>query len=343
MNSIPTVDNIDDSVVKTDTDRPNSELHTIPSTETPTIYGTQSNEIESYELSESHIDNTNTEKMSHEEVTESSTTPKHASVNEAGDQLTDDSVALQTHPDEIEDIEDHDDDEEIESEEVKEERKKIIQQSLQVDSKTGLKNEYDDTDSRVENMMTYESSSTVSEQEAQPAEPSNNDNIESSTVDKNVLSSSNEDKGLFGNLFGSSSEASNNKEQNEEKAFTEGIAERESNPENDLIQTSYTEEIEEAAHSGKQDIFNTRPGDDIKFYEPGDMLPIDIDIRSSGNINSQNENMVSDKKMVDTEESEGYKTENNGKTRYIKLSCKLLQNKYKLLNILHLEYIIFLH
>ena len=197
-------------------------------------------------------------------------------------------------------------------------RKKIIQQSLQVDSKTDLKNEFNEPDSPVENMMTNESPSTVSEQESQPAEPSNKDNIESSTVDKNVLSGSNEDKGLFGSLFGSSTEEKNDQEQNEENTFTEGIAERESNPENDLIQTSYTEEIEEADHSGKQDTFNTRPGDDIKFYEPGDMLPSDIDIRSSGNINSQNENMISDKNMADMEESEGYETENNGKTRYIK-------------------------
>ena len=332
ISSVMSGDNDDDAVEKTVTLKPSSELPTIPSTETPMVSETQSNEIEQKDLSESHIDKTNN-KMSHEDVKESTAASKVSSVHEVGNQLNDNSVDLETPHDEIEDIEDQDDDEEIESEELKEERKKVIQQSLEIESKTGLNSEYNVPSSYKENIIN-ESPSTVSENESQTAESISKEDTDSNLVQRDVKADENdlnEEKGLFGSLFGSSNEAKNDELQKEEDSFTDGTAEREANIENGLIQISDNEESEATDNSRNEETFNKRPGDDIKFYEPGDMLPNDNDIRASGDTNTQNENRISDRNIVDTEESEGFTAENNGKIRYSKWYAKCLERDQHIL------------
>ena len=327
-NSDSNEDRPDIAVDETNTHKSSSnELPLVPSTEVPTIHAKPSDEFESSHFSHPNFAEKDTDNILSEENAESTTAEQNTLINNEETKMTDETSNHETSQDEFEDIEDQDDDndeeddDEFESEEVKEERKMLIQQSLQNESES-VGTESNDQIQPVNDIETNAISDTTPESNSLSVDIDKSDNVEinSQVYDHDEtntnLDKSNEDNDLFENMPGNSADGSIEVKQNDEKPLDTKASEQdrtEETAENDIIQPSIDEKTETSDNFKTDDTFDRRPGDDIKFYEPGDMIPDDNGIKSTDDYLSQNEDAVSANDMKEATESEHIDAETNGK------------------------------
>ena len=304
-----------------------NELPLVPSTKIPTIHAKPSGELESSHFSQPNFAEKDTENVLSEEKVRSTTSEPNTLINNEETKMTDDTSNHETSQDEFEDVEDQDDeedDDEFESEEIKEERKMIIQQSLQNESES-IETELNDEIQPDKDTETNEISDTISEGNLPPIDIDKSDNVD---IDSQVydhdetntdLNKSNEDNDLFENMPGTSADGSIEVEQNEGKPLDTKAREQdrtEEISENDIVQPSIDEKTETLDDFKTGEIFERRPGDDIKFYEPGDMIPDDKGIKSSDDYLSQNEDVISANHVTEATESEHVDAKTNGKISF---------------------------
>ena len=327
-NSDSNEDRPDIAVDETNTHKSSSnELPLVPSTEVPTIHAKPSDEFESSHFSHPNFPEKDTDNILSEENAESTTAEQNTLINNEETKITDETSNHETSQDEFEDIEDQDDDndeeddDEFESEEIKEERKMLIQQSLQNESES-VGTESNDQIQPVNDIETNAISDTTPESNSPSVDIDKSDNVEinSQVYDHDEtntnLDKSNEDNDLFENMPGNSADGSIEVKQNDEKPLDTKASEQdrtEETAENDIIQPSIDEKTETSDNFKTDDTFDRRPGDDIKFYEPGDMIPDDNGIKSTDDYLSQNEDAVSANDMKEATESEHIDAETNGK------------------------------
>ena len=310
LESIPTENANDDFADPTKTQNINgNDLSVITSTEMPTRDTKKSDEVELRPLSKNNGAEFDAEDKFQNEGPELSSISGDSPVNKINSELMDETSASETPQEDFDDTEEQDDDDEIESEEVKEERKKIIQQSLRVEP------QYYEEESRDANSLAYnieENDSTLkSDNSAQSIDITRNriDEINQKNVDdvKNDNNDSNDDKEKFEKLSVSSEHESIDNPKNGETLDTEeGNKEREIDeiPEHVTIQFDNNE------------TFDRRPGDDIKFYEPGDMIQNESELKLTDNMNSFTGFETSNNEINEEKEQELFKAENHGKICY---------------------------
>ena len=307
-----------------------NELPLVPSTEIPTIHAKPSGELETSHFSHPNSNEKDTDNILSEEKVESTTSEQNTLINNEKTEMTDDTSNHETSQDEFEDFEDQDDDndeeddDEFESEEIKEERKMLIQQSLQNESES-TETELNDQIQPVKDTETNEISDMTPESNLPPVDKDKSDNVDinSQVYDHDEtntdLNKSNEDNDLFENMPGNSADRSIEVEQNEEKSSNTKAREQdrtEEIAENDIVQPSTDEKTETLDNFKTDDTFERRPGDDIKFYEPGDMIPDDKGTKSSDDYLSQNEDVMPANDMTKATESEHIDAETNGKISF---------------------------
>jgi hypothetical protein len=217
----------------------------------------------------------------------------------------------------FEDEEQDDEEEGFESEDIKEQRKKIVEENLQ-----------NAKENKVEVAISPDSYTL---EDAVRNDEEDRDNIESYSDEENTndvddsismtertegKEASNEDKGPFGSV---NEENGKNLEVENINTSSETYLGNEINDEH-LDSPSVTDlvtdvEISTVTSVTNEDIPNTlkKPGDDIKFYEPGDMIPPELSLASSDHVISDNEQNSIHQKASNNMEAvtETYKIEEN--------------------------------
>ena len=310
LESIPTENANDDFADATKTQNINGyDLSVITGTEMPTRDTKKSDEVELRPLSKNDGAEYEAEDKFQNEGAELSSISGDSPVSKINSEMMDETSASETLQEDFDDTEEQDDDDEIESEEVKEERKKIIQQSLQVEPQS-YEEESKDANSLADNIE--ENDSTLNpDNSAQSIDITRNkiDEISQKNVNdvKNDNNDSNDDKEKFEHSFVSSEHESIDNQKNDDTLDTEeGNKEREIDeiPEHVTIQFD------------NDDTFDRRPGDDIKFYEPGDMIQNESELKLTDNMNSFSGLETSNNEINEEKESKLFKAENNGKICY---------------------------
>ena len=286
-----------------------NELPVVPSTDIPTIDTKISDEVESSHISNNNVAKTDSDNISHEKESDTSSSASDTFSDNPDIELTDDALNDESSQEESEDSEDHDDEEEFESEEVKEERKKIIQQSIQAESEASEK-EFDNHIPAVQIPETNEISSVTSEKSITSMD-TDNSNPDEKGKESNDMK---EDDVVLENTSNNSVDNGIESKQNNQHY----LGARDENSIEEIAdsivkQPPMNENIEPIQVFQNEENNNKRPGDDIKFYEPGDMIPDDEETIKSDNVDFQNKEELPDNNFSEEPGTVHLTGINNGK------------------------------
>ena len=276
---------------------------------------TEFHDIESQENVEVIDDNQlERQKPEDEEMSERDSNEKHDTNEEDVDPFQD-----------YDDNEDQDDDEDaIENEQLTEERKKIVEENLKLASE---KEQEILVDQELKNVDAATEATQNNDQVKNIADTDNANiegNGENEVVDKNS-DELNKNKGFFDGFFGNSDDVvEGNRESDTHEILSEGSIEKEVTDENYLVQ----EDQNDAVHGDTGIAIGDLPevestlknkGDDIRFYEPSDMLPSNTNLDSESNLESEpvdKNNLQPNAPNIEHKETTRREITNNGKNNY---------------------------